>query len=112
VVLSDILAGELEALAVLSDERCRDLPGVPTAKELGHDVVVPVFGGIAAPDGTPRRVVEELGRAFVAAASSRTFERALIGSTRVPEPRGTEEFARYVEEQARRLSEPELEDAR
>jgi tripartite-type tricarboxylate transporter receptor subunit TctC len=112
VVLSDILAGELEALAVLSNERCRDLPGVPTAKELGHDVVVPVFGGIAAPDGTPRRVVEELGRAFVAAASSRTFERALIGSTRVPEPRGTEEFARYVEEQARRLSEPELEDAR
>jgi tripartite-type tricarboxylate transporter receptor subunit TctC len=54
VVLSDVLAGELKALAVLSDERCPDLPGVPTARELGYDVVVPVFGGIAAPDGGGR----------------------------------------------------------
>lgn len=112
MVLSDILAGELEALAVLSDESSQELPGVPTARDLGHDVVVPVFGGIAAPEGTPRPVVEELGRAFVAAASSRTFERALVGSARVPEPRGTEEFARYVEAQGRRLSEAELEDSR
>jgi tripartite-type tricarboxylate transporter receptor subunit TctC len=104
VVLSEILAGELQALAVLSERRCRDLPSVPTAKELGHDVVVPVFGGIAAPDGTPRRVVEELGRAFVATSSSRTFERALSGSAREPMPRGPGEFADYVEEQTRRLS--------
>jgi tripartite-type tricarboxylate transporter receptor subunit TctC len=112
VVLSDVLAGELRALAVLSEGRCRDLPGVPTAKELGQDVVVPVFGGIAAPDGTPRNVVEQLGRAFVEASSSRTFERALVGSAREPEPRGTEEFARYVEEQERRSSEAGSDDSR
>jgi tripartite-type tricarboxylate transporter receptor subunit TctC len=110
VVLSDVLAGELEALAVLGDGRCRDLPDIPTAKELGHDVVVPVFGGIAVPDGTPRRIVEELGRAFVATSSSKTFERALVGSAREPMPRGTGEFAGYVEEQARRLSETESGD--
>lgn len=112
VVFSDILAGELQALAVLSEVRCRDLPGVPTARELGHDVVVPVFGGIAAPDGTPRNVVEELGRAFVETSSSRTFDRALVGSAREPEPRGTEEFARYVEEQERQLSEAGSDDSR
>jgi tripartite-type tricarboxylate transporter receptor subunit TctC len=112
VVLSDVLAGELEALAVLGDARCRALPDVPTAQELGHDVTVPVFGGIAAPDGTPQRVVNEVGRAFVASSSSRTFERALVGSAREPMPRGTEEFAGYVEEQARRLSGAESEDAR
>lgn len=105
VVFSDVLAGELEALAVLSDGRCRDLPGVPTAKELGHDVTVPVFGGIAVPDGTPRRVVDEIGRAFVASSSSRTFEGALAGSAREPMPRGTAEFSGYVEEQVQRLSE-------
>ena len=110
VVLSDILAGELEALAVLGDGRCRDLPETPTAKELGHDMVVPVFGGIAVPDGTPRGIVEELGRAFVATSSSKTFERALVGSAREPMPRGTGEFAGYVEEQARRLSEAESSD--
>ena len=112
VVLSDVLAGELEALAVLADGRCRELPGVPTAKELGHDVTVPVFGGIAVPDGTPQRVANEIGRAFVASSSSRTFERALVGSARAPMPRGTEEFAGFVEEQARRLSEVDSGEAR
>jgi tripartite-type tricarboxylate transporter receptor subunit TctC len=99
VVLSDVLAGELKALAVLSDRRCLDLPKVPTAEELGYDVTVPVFGGIAVPDGTPERVVDEIGRAFVASSSSRTFERSLAGSAREPMPRGTDEFARYFENQ-------------
>ena len=110
VVLSDVLAGELEALAVLGDGRCRNLPDIPTAKDLGHDVVVPVFGGVAVPDGTPRRIVEELGRAFVSTSSSKTFERALVGSAREPMPRGTGEFAGDVEEQVRRLSEVESGD--
>lgn len=111
-VLADVLAGELEALAVFSERRCPELPGVPTVEELGHDVVVPVFGGIAAPAGTPRNVVEELGRAFVETSSSRTFERALVGSAREPMPRDTAEFARYVEEQARWLSEAGSGDSR
>jgi tripartite-type tricarboxylate transporter receptor subunit TctC len=75
-------------------------------------VVVPVFGGIAAPDGTPQRVVNEIGRAFVASSSSRTFERALAGSAREPMPRSTEKFSGYVEERVRRLSESESADAR
>jgi tripartite-type tricarboxylate transporter receptor subunit TctC len=112
VVFSDVLAGELEALAVLSDKRCQGLPKVPTAKELGYNVAVPVFGGIAVPDGTPRRVVEELGRAFAETSSSRTFERALVGSAREPMPRGTEEFTRFIDEQTRRLPEAGSDDAR
>ena len=112
VVLSDILAGELQALAVLAEGRCRELPDVPTVRELGYDVVVPVFGGIAVPAGTPRNVVEELGRAFVEASSSRTFERALVGSAREPRPRGRGGFARYVGGQARLLSEAGSDDAR
>jgi len=104
VVLSDILAGELQALAMLSEGRCRDLPEVPTAKELGYDVSVPVFGGIAAPAGTPSRVVDELGRAFVAASSSGRFDKALVGTGREPMPLGPDKFAEYVEEESRSLS--------
>jgi tripartite-type tricarboxylate transporter receptor subunit TctC len=103
-VLSDMLAGELLALAVLGGERCPDLPKVPTARELGHDVVVPVFGGIAAPAGTPPRVVDELGRAFVAASSSRAFDRVLLGTGREPRQRGPMKFADHVEEQSQFLS--------
>jgi len=96
-VYSDLLAGELTPLAVLGDERAPELPGVPTARELGHDVSVPVFGGVAAPAGTPRDVVEELGRAFVDASSSRTFARALVGTGREPEQKGPREFEAYLQ---------------
>jgi tripartite-type tricarboxylate transporter receptor subunit TctC len=99
-VYSDLLAGELTPLVVLSEKRAPDLPKVPTAKELGHDVTVPVFGGVAAPAGTPPEVVDELGRAFVGASSSRTFGRALLGTGREPEQKGPEKFEAYVEKQA------------
>lgn len=103
-VLTDILAGELKAIAVLGEKRCPDLPDVPTVREVGYDVVVPVFGGIAAPKGTTPEEVEKLGRAFVAASSSRTFARALAGTGREPAPRGAKQFSRYVEEQSRLMS--------
>lgn len=103
-VLTDVLAEELRAIAVLGGGRCPDLPDVPTAKELGYDVSVPVWGGVAAPGGTPPRVVAELGRAFEAASSSRTFAGALAGTGRVPKQRGPEEFAGFVEGQSRLLS--------
>jgi tripartite-type tricarboxylate transporter receptor subunit TctC len=103
-VLTDVWAGELRAIAILGDERSADLPNVPTAKELGYDVSVPVWGGVAVPAETPPPVVHELGRAFVASSSSRTFGRALLGTGREPTQRGPEAFARYVEEQTRFLS--------
>jgi tripartite-type tricarboxylate transporter receptor subunit TctC len=104
-VYSDLLSGELTPLAVLSRERAPDLPNVPTAKELGYDVTVPVFGGVAAPAGTPPDVIDELGRAFVGASSSRTFGRALVGTGREPEQKGPEKFEAYVDKQARLLGE-------
>ena len=103
-VLTDVWAGELRPLVVMSERRCSDLPDVPTAKERGYDVSVPVFGGIAAPAGTPQNVVDELGRAFVSSSSAEGFRRALVGMGRDPAPLETRQFARYVEEQSERLS--------
>lgn len=106
-VYGDLLAGELTPLAVLAEERAPGLPDVPTAKELGRDVTVPVFGGVAAPAGTPPDVVAELGRAFVGASSSRTFRRALLGTGRQAEQKGPKKFEAYVEKQAKLLDETE-----
>ena len=102
-VYGDLLSGELTPLAVLAGKRAPELPYVPTAKELGHDVTVPVFGGVAAPAGTPPDVVDELGRAFVDASSSRTFRKALLGTGREPEQKGPEKFDAYVRKQAKLL---------
>jgi tripartite-type tricarboxylate transporter receptor subunit TctC len=102
-VLADVLAGELVALAVLGEEPAPGLPNVPTAKDLGYEVSVPVFGGIAAPAGTPPEVVNELGRAFVEAASSQEFDRVLVGTGRVPAPEKPRAFSARIGEQTRRL---------
>jgi hypothetical protein len=50
-------------------------------------------------------VVDELGRAFVGASSSRTFRRALLGTGRQSEQKGPEKFEAYVDKQARLLGE-------
>jgi hypothetical protein len=60
--------------------------------------------GIAAPAGTPPRVVDELGRAFVAASSSRAFGKVLLGTGRKPRQLRPGDFADYVEKQSRSLS--------
>ena len=97
---------------MLGDKRSEDLPNVPTTKELGYDVSVPVFGGIAVPAGTPPEEVAKLGRKFGALSDAQMFARALIGTGRHPLQRGPEEFASFVEEQGRLLFEAGSGDSR
>lgn len=63
-----IKSGQLKALAVFSPERIRDLPDVPTFKELGS---LPYDGGttagVFAPIGTPGDIIAKLDEAAVAA---------------------------------------------
>ena len=50
-------AGKLRVLAVMRDQRVETIPDVPTAKEMGVDVSVLKFRGLAGPKGTPPAVV-------------------------------------------------------
>jgi tripartite-type tricarboxylate transporter receptor subunit TctC len=54
---SQIEAGQLRLLAVFGAERSPHFPDVPTARELGYDVVVRKFRGFAAPKGLPPEIV-------------------------------------------------------
>ena len=55
-------------LAVTGTERYDQLPAVPTLEELGYKgfTDMPSFGGIAAPAGTPRDIIERLSREIAA----------------------------------------------
>ncbi len=57
---AQIEAGQLRALAVMSDERLEDFPDVPTAKEQGVDWVAVGWRGLAAPKGTPPERIDRL----------------------------------------------------
>lgn len=54
---SQLEAGELRLLATFSAERMESYPDLPTVKELGHDVVVRKFRGLASPKGLPDEVI-------------------------------------------------------
>jgi tripartite-type tricarboxylate transporter receptor subunit TctC len=71
-------AGNIKVLAVMSEERLDLFPDFPTFRELGHDVVMGTWRGLAVPKGTSPIIRERLTEAFLAAMNTdefRTFAR-------------------------------------
>ena len=66
VVLPLIQAGKLRALAVTTKKRSSSLPDVPTVAEAGNlsDFEVSIWVGVLAPAGTPKPIVDLLGKAI------------------------------------------------
>ena len=59
-----IEAGKVRVLAISSDKRLEDFPGVPPSKERGWDVVRYQWRGIMARAGTPKPVIDRLASAI------------------------------------------------
>lgn len=55
---------KLRVLLVLGSKRSRVYPDVPIAKELGYDVAIYQWRGVACPKGTPKEIKEVLVEAF------------------------------------------------
>ena len=67
--------GQLRLLAALTQQRDPAWPDVPTARELGMDVALDAWRGIAVPRGTPRQVIGQLESAIRTTVSSTEFIR-------------------------------------
>lgn len=63
--LGQLERGEFRALAVMADERLQAVPDVPTAIELGYDVVFSTVRGYVALAGTPEPAIEALEAAML-----------------------------------------------
>src|SRR3990172_7932112 len=70
-------AGQLRFLAIATEKRSPEIPGVPTLKELGVNVVFSVERGLMVPKGTPADVVAKLGSACAAASKEPEFAKAM-----------------------------------
>jgi tripartite-type tricarboxylate transporter receptor subunit TctC len=68
--------GQLRLLATLTQSRDQAWPQVPTARELGFDVALDAWRGIAVPRGTPRQVISTLENAIRNATSSPEFTKS------------------------------------
>lgn len=69
--------GGLQALAILSEERDPTLPEVPTARELGYDVVFDNPDLWLAPSGTPEANIEVIREALKKASESDLVQQGL-----------------------------------
>ncbi|MDO9707262.1 Bug family tripartite tricarboxylate transporter substrate binding protein [Paracraurococcus lichenis] len=96
---------QLHAIAVFAEARVADMPQAPTLRELGHDLVYPLWTGIFAPAGLPPAVLERLD-----AACARTLRTPSVveGMTRASHPiryLDHRQFARYVRAEVEKYAE-------
>jgi tripartite-type tricarboxylate transporter receptor subunit TctC len=106
VVIPQIKAGKLRALAGWGDKRVAALPDIPTFKELGYpDAEFYIWAGLFAPKGTPEPVLARLREAARAGVGDAEFKAAMDKlQTPVAFKQG-EEFQRFFDADARRLAE-------
>ena len=106
VVLPQIKAGKLRALAGWGDKRVAALPEVPTFKELGYpDAEFYIWAGLFAPKGTPEPVLAKLRDAARAAVGDPDFKAAMDKlETPIAFKQG-DEFQRFFDADAKRLAE-------
>jgi tripartite-type tricarboxylate transporter receptor subunit TctC len=106
VVLPQIKAGKLRALAGWGEQRIAALPDVPTFKELGYPgAEFYIWAGLFAPKGTPEPVLVKLREAMRAVVADPDFKAAMTKlETPVTFKQG-QEFRTFFDADARRLAE-------
>lgn len=76
-VQTNIASGDLKVLCVLGEERSSVVPDVPTATELGIDVVSQGWGGFAVPKDTPAEIIAILEEGSKTAIESEALKTLL-----------------------------------
>jgi len=103
--LTQIRAGKVRALAVLSEHRVSTLPDVPTAKEAGVDnFVMPIWFGMFAPIRTPREILTRLNQETMKALNAGDFREKLALAGVEPWPGTPEELAKLVRSETARYA--------
>jgi tripartite-type tricarboxylate transporter receptor subunit TctC len=96
--------GQLRLLVSLTQNRDPAWPDVPTARELGFDVALDAWRGIAVPHGTPRQVIAALETAIRSTTSSPEFVKAAGNVGVRPAFMPADEFSALIAKEDAQLS--------
>ena len=98
--LSQIEAGQLRALAMLSGKRAGTFPAVPTMAEAGHPRIAgDVWIGLLAPAGTPSAIVDRLNREIVSALAEPDVGKILREQGLEPEASTPAQFGQRIKDE-------------
>ena len=78
VFKSQVDAGNLKILAIMSDTRSQIYPDVPTFKELGHNMTIRAWAALVAPKDTPKEKLDVLRAAAKKVCESQEFKEYFI----------------------------------
>jgi len=102
---SQIQAGKVRALAVLSNQRSPLIPQVPTSKEAGVEhFEVPIWYGILAPAATPREIITRLNAELSKALTAPDMKERLASAGIEPMTSTPEQFASFIKSETVRFA--------
>jgi len=103
LMLPQIKAGKIRAIAVTTPKRVEQLPDVPTLAEAGYpEVDVVTWYAVIAPAGTPKPVVDRLYREYTAVAQMPEVQKFLLDQGLVYLPNTQGQFASRIEAESAR----------
>ena len=98
-VKTQLDAGNLKTLAVMSDTRSPIIPDVPTFAEAGLDLgTISTWRGLTVPKDTPDEIVAILEDAFMKAAEEDNFKKFMDSNGLGIQLKGSKEFQQHLEE--------------
>jgi len=92
----NVKAGQVRLLAALTAKRDPAFPDVPTARELGFDVTLEAWRGIAVPKGTPKPVIAALEAAIRKTVETAEFAQGCERIGARPAFLGSDEFGKLI----------------
>ena len=87
---------QLKILAFASEAPFPLMPDVPTFRQAGYDITVPVYRGIGVPPKTPEKVVSVLEKAFLAVVDNPEIQAEIKADGGVPISMGSEEAQKFI----------------
>ncbi|MEN3292487.1 MAG: hypothetical protein V7642_1740 [Burkholderiales bacterium] len=104
VVLSQIKAGKLKAIATTYEKRISSYPSLPTTAEQGYPSVnIGHWAGLFAPKGTPQAILDKMNKELQAALKSKEAIDRLVPAGIEPAAGSTENFVAFINAERTRL---------
>jgi tripartite-type tricarboxylate transporter receptor subunit TctC len=99
-----IRGNKIRALTVMGDKRIKDIPDVPTARELGLNAEYYVWVGILAPGKTPAPIVEKLRDVLKKVTEEKSFIKTIENLGDEVRYMSAEQLARHWDNDSETLS--------